>query len=593
MPAWRFGSEGEPAVCAEPRRVFSVCRWSVIRFAVWGRNPVCLKMVVDRISLSGVAAGAVLAGRYRVDHVVPSPGAARAFIGATLETGQRVMLLEVGASAATLLGRALLVSHPNLATLLELIPLPEGDFLAVVESPHGTTLKERLQEQPQLPLDTAVGYALCVANALGALHQRGAAHGLLRPASVVLATSAPGGAILAYAPPVPPPNPFRNPERGLGAPSPADDVWALSALLFHMLVGRPPPTFGVRRADDLKSAGISQARLRELIANCLRPQPAHRVTIVGAVVKVLAESAQRVERGEKAVQPTLVPRVPAGPSAPEAAPPSRRGAGAVSLGQRMLAAARSHPAVTLLAGVGGGFLAAAVAAAFVIARSPDLLQSIRREPLTVAASSAEQSSQLTLPASAEAAAAASVRASTPPGPQRGTKQPVSADRLPSGAVLTSCVIRQLPEDSFAHRPDFGWLCRTRDPREGVRNMRAALVAASGGRTVTPAMDLWSRMRWYAMAGFAVIRASCCESAEPLELPELSGCEPLDEILNEVATTVAAGRDHEAVLRRYTKSIRCNYRVGRAHLLWQRKGIGGGQQAAFLKLLRVRRGGLTP
>jgi hypothetical protein len=65
---------------------------------------------------------------------------------------------------------------------------------------------------------------------------------------------------------------------------------------------------------------------------------------------------------------------------------------------------------------------------------------------------------------------------------------------------------------------------------------------------------------------------------------------LDEILNELAVTVAAGQDHEAVLRRYTKSIRCNHRVGRDHLLWQKKGIGGGQRAAFLRLLRIRQGG---
>jgi hypothetical protein len=179
-----------------------------------------------------------------------------------------------------------------------------------------------------------------------------------------------------------------------------------------------------------------------------------------------------------------------------------------------------------------------------------------------------------------------------PAPSRSRAEPddtVSADSLLSGDELKSCVIRQLPDSSLIRPTDFDWLCMTRDPQKGAAAMRSALVEGGGAGTLTPAMDLWSRMRWYAMAGFAVIRASCCERATALELPPLEGCDHLDAILDELGAAVAGNRPYQSSLDRYTKAIKCHARHGGAKRLGQRAVIGGGELAAFQKLLRSREG----
>jgi hypothetical protein len=504
------------------------------------------------VNLAGVAPGMVIAGRYRIDHVVPSVGAQRAYIGTALGTGQYVMLIELGATAAALLGRALLVAHPNLATLVEFMPLARGDSLAVVEYTDGITLKERIETAGALSEEEAVGTALCVANGLGALHQRGAAHGLLRPACVVLSPAIRGGAMLGYAPPIPLPNPFRTPERGLGPPSPADDVWALGALLFTMLAGKPPPAFGVRGPEDVAAAGVRDASLCEIIADCMRPQRAHRVTIVTAVRDALAQWHER--------------RFPAGGAVPPGSSVT-----SASVAKTAPAAGRSRVRTPVMVGIGVAAVAAAGVAWVVVQRRPPA-------PAVAAA-----------PASAPSARAPEAPVASAAAAPAESSDSVSADSLLSGDEIKSCVIRQLPDGSVLRPTDFDWLCITRDPRKGVVSMRSALVEAGGHGVLTPAMDLWSRMHWYSMAGFAVIRASCCEQAAPLELPEREGCEPLAPILDELGATVAASQSYQPALDRYTKAIKCHSRKGGARQLGQRGVIGGGEITAFEKLLRSREG----
>ena len=545
-----------------------------------GCEPSGLGKVAEELSLARVSPGTVLAGRYRVDHVVPSTGAQRAFIGTAIKSKHYVMLLQLGANVAPLWARALLVSHSNLATLLELIPMVGGEALAVVEYPEGITLKERLEGGQKLPIDKAVSYALGLANALAALHQRGAAHGLLRPASVVLSPQARGGAVLCYAPAIPPPNPFRTPERGLGPPSPADDVWGLAALLHHMLVGRPPPAYGVRSAEELEQAGILDPRLCRLLADCLRPQTSHRVTIVGAVRDALVRWGQGTEPPRASLGK--------GSSAPQAE--RRKSAaegGTRAPGSSLRAESKKVRSVpTLLAGIVAGGLVAA-AGGYVLALGlgvfgsddsgqPGAMEAEAARAPTPSAVAAPP----TPPAStAKAAASAAVAATALP-------DSVSADSLPSGAEVAACVIRQFPEDTFHNEPNFDWLCVTDDPRAGQRRMRSALVTAAGARRLTNAMRLWSRMRWYRMAGFAVVRAACCENAAPLTLPRLPGCEPLEQILGQLGQAVIRNEDIDDIVGRYTTSIKCNLGMQRRHVFRQTGSLGGGQKQAFEQFLKA-------
>jgi hypothetical protein len=542
------------------------------------------------ISLDGVSPGTVLDGRYRIDQVVPSAGAHRAHLGTVLETNQRVMLIELPDTNASLLTRALRVSHPNLTTLIELLPTDGEDSLGVVEYPEGTTLKELLENTGRLEKREAVAYVVCVADALGALHQRGAAHGLVRPASVVLNAAVRGGAILAYAPAVPPPNPYRNPERGLGAPSPADDVWALGALLHHTLVGKPPPPFGVRSPRDLDGE-IDEPALAEVVANCLAPKPAHRVTIVTAARAALASwlrGEARARAGPGAVPaPTLPPpvvRVSPEPTGPQAT--------AALEGGTADGARTGRGPAPIAVGIAAVLVAAAVATAIVI---------VRRSPSTSPeASLAPAPSLVEAPASAEAlrsarpevdepppVAAASAAVPAPSNSAVAAQATVAREESLSGGQLAECVIRLLPPESFGRSPDFDWLCQTKDPRRGHSKMRRTLVKYAGSKGLTPAMRLWSRLRWYGMAGFAVIRASCCPNAEPLKLPKVAGCEPLEGILDELGVAVALGNDHLEVLGRYTKNVKCNTQLGRAYIFRQKDRIRGGERSAFLSLLKLR------
>ena len=542
------------------------------------------------LSLDGVSPGTVVDGRYRIDHVVPSTGAHRAYLGTVLETDRRVMLIELPASSASLLTRALRVGHENLATLIELLPTDGEGSLGVVEYPDGTTLKELLENTGKLEKREAVTYVVCVADALGALHRRGAAHGLVRPASVVLNAMVRGGAVLAYAPAVPPPNPYRNPERGLGAPSPADDVWALGALLHHALVGKPPPAFGVRSPRDLAD-DIDEPALAEVVANCLAPKPAHRVTIVTAAREAMAtwlRAEARARAGPGALPaPTLPP--PIQQVRPEIAPPSATAAsdGAAVDGKR---AGRGMSPIA--AGVVAVLLAAAVATAVVIVRrspSASPTESLAPTPSLAAAPPPAQpprSAGLGEPEPPEAAASAAAMP-TPSSSSAAPEAMGEPQESLSGERLAECVVRLLPSESFGKPPDFDWLCETKDPRQGHSKMRSTLVKYAGSKGLTPAMRLWSRLRWYGMAGFAVIRASCCANAEPLELPKVAGCEPLEDILDELGAAVAQGNEYSAVLDRYTKNVKCNTLLGRAYIFRQKDRIRGGERSTFLKLLELR------
>jgi len=79
------------------------------------------------------------------------------------------------------------LSHPHICTLYDIGREGDTDFL-VMEHLEGEPLSRRLQRGP-LPLDEALSYAVQVADALGAAHQRGVIHRDLKPANVVLTAS--------------------------------------------------------------------------------------------------------------------------------------------------------------------------------------------------------------------------------------------------------------------------------------------------------------------------------------------------------------------------------------------------------------------
>jgi serine/threonine protein kinase len=508
-------------------------------------------------STRGVAArdlhlGAVLDGRYRIDIAVPSSGLGSTYLATHLGGGQFVKIVEVPAAVASALGRAVLVSHPALTTLLELLPMPGGQCLAVFELVSGQTLEEELGRRGRLRTKDAVACALAVADALVVLHGRRAAHGLLRPASIVLKAAERGTAVLSFTALLAPPNPYQCPERGTGAPSPADDVWALGATLCHALIGRPPPATGYGSADEIGSAGVAEPWLVHLLAACLATRASNRISLIRPVYDTLAAGSPSAG----AVAGSLAPRS----STP------RPVAAALAHGSRIRV--RLWMFVVALAAVLGVLLWRVRATGRNVA-TPAIGST---GPLSSQPPAAPPSSSIPPVASAEAAS-----------------ELIQVENLPSAQELADCVMRQFPRESFLQSPKVDWLCSTSDPRKGVELMRAALVRGSGQNRLTEAMNLWSRLRWFGMAGFAVVRAACCRHPDAFELPEQPNCGPTVPVIESLADTVIRNQPLEAALGRYRKHMACQSYYGRAAQFGLTTPLGGGQEQAFLTLLAERQG----
>jgi hypothetical protein len=189
-------------------------------------------------------------------------------------------------------------------------------------------------------------------------------------------------------------------------------------------------------------------------------------------------------------------------------------------------------------------------------------------------------------AAPDAAAASPPReVALPPAPTRAPPpKPAPAALIHRSATenTATCVVRHLPEGSFASVPDMEFLCTTHDPRKGDHLVRAALVNASNGLAVTPAMRMWSALGWYGMAGYATLRAACCPDAPPIELPPpATGCAAMGPILDELGRSAITGSGVEPAIERFQAAVSCEITQRRAAVFWQ-KGRPGGAEPTTLR-----------
>jgi hypothetical protein len=176
--------------------------------------------------------------------------------------------------------RAGQVSHP---ALLQVYDIGDNPPFAVFEYAPRGRLKERLDSGP-LPTMDAARIALALARGLEELHQRGGAHGWVTPDTVLiddegrpklaaLGVADAARAVAELQSRVVVPAGYRTPETD---PLPADaDRFALAALTYHMMTGRPPgrppkPARQVRRHVPLT--------VERLLAHALDRDPARRPT---------------------------------------------------------------------------------------------------------------------------------------------------------------------------------------------------------------------------------------------------------------------------------------------------------------------------
>ena len=544
--------------------------------------------------MTGLAPGAILEGRYRIEQVVPS-GTGCWYLGTALETGALVKVLELPPLVLRSLGRAHTLEHPNLCAVIEAIFRPGGHGLAVVEHVSGSTLEDHLAVERKVGTDLAVVAALDLAGALVALHQRGAAHGLLTPGSVIVAPEGRTGVVLGHAPLLGPPNPYHCPERGVGPPSPADDVWALAALVHQMLLGEPPPSTGYRSRAEVVAAGVTHDELAMLLGNCLARRPENRVSMAHAVRDLLATlsatqsaaspdipSSTPVASDPSPLPPESAP-VSAPRSLPSRPPPPDLPPSTPTTQVQPVVAPRPTPK----RGLGAVWYLVVGAALVLVAVVTLTATRSNRVVLEPPASKADLASSSRAASSSQASSAVPPPVAAAPSTSAGGSREVRAARQLSGPELAACVMAHLPPDSFKVPPKVDWLCTVSDPRRGYSRLRSALVLGAKG-DVTKAMSLWSRVRWYGMASFTVIRATCCTESPPLELPPTASCGSTAEILNDLHDVVVADKDYGPVLERYTRNVRCHSQQGRDRFFGVDGELGGGQRTAFDELMELRR-----
>jgi len=155
-----------------------------------------------------------------------------------------------GGDSTAAVESAVRLVHSGICSVRDAGTLEDGRQFLVMAWHEGERLDDRLRAGPLRPED-AVDVAAQVADALAAAHDRGVAHRRLEPGSILL--SADGrvrvldfGLAILTGPPrlfesIEPAPPYRAPEQQRGEPGEvAADVWALGAVLFEMLIGRPP-----------------------------------------------------------------------------------------------------------------------------------------------------------------------------------------------------------------------------------------------------------------------------------------------------------------------------------------------------------------
>ena len=100
------------------------------------------------------------------------------------------------------------------------------------------------------------------------------------------------------------------------------------------------------------------------------------------------------------------------------------------------------------------------------------------------------------------------------------------------------------------------------------------------------MKIISRIGWYDMAAFAVVRAGCCEDAR-IELPETgSQCAKMDRALSEIAHAVIGGQAYEGARKAYEQAIGCELDAGKSAVFRRATRPQSAEAEAFAELVKA-------
>lgn len=293
--------------------------------------------------------GAVIAGRYRIEHTLGSGGMGVVLAAQHITLGQRVaikfMLPEASKDAAAV-GRftreALAASRINseyVTRVFDLGELPSGAPFIVMEYLEGSDLAQRLRDRDKLPIPEAIEFALQTCEALAEAHALGIVHRDLKPSNLFCVERSDGlasikvldfgiskftraeqvaGDLSLTSTKSIIGSPFYMSPEQMGSAKNADvraDIWALGVMLYEMLAGALPfeadtlPELAVRIATQPpKPLHVLQPELpralSNVVARCLEKERDQRPRDIAELARALAPfgPARAREHAERATR---------------------------------------------------------------------------------------------------------------------------------------------------------------------------------------------------------------------------------------------------------------------------------------------------
>ncbi|MFF8288945.1 bifunctional serine/threonine-protein kinase/ABC transporter substrate-binding protein [Streptomyces sp. NPDC016309] len=301
---------------------------------------------------------AVIAGRYQLVELIGQGGMGRVWRGVDRQLfGREVAVKEIlfppgldDGERATLLRRftgearaAVTLSHPGIITIHDVVE-HDGAPVIVMEFIRGQSLAAAVREQGRLPVRRVAEIGAAMLDALTEAHEAGIVHRDIKPDNVLLtkdrvvltdfgiAHLSDATTRLSRSGTVIGTPQYMPPEQLEGKrPTPANDLWALGATLYHAVEGRPPFD-----ADGLHALAVAvftrphrppthAGPLAPVLDALLTKDPEQRASAVEAAA--LLASVLRGTLPGPAAEPgtgTAGPRTDLGEAATETAPTPTR-----------------------------------------------------------------------------------------------------------------------------------------------------------------------------------------------------------------------------------------------------------------------------
>ncbi|MDX1396785.1 MAG: protein kinase [Gemmatimonadota bacterium] len=248
-----------------------------------------------------------LSDRYRIEREIGEGGMATVYLAKDLRHERQVALKILRPELAAVVGNERFLAeikttaklqHPH---ILPLFDSGAADTFLYYVMPYvaGESLRQRLEREPQLPVEEAVGITHAVANALDYAHRQGVVHRDVKPDNILLhddqpvvadfgialaLTAAGGGRLTETGMSVGTPD-YMSPEQAGADPdiTGRSDLYSLGAILYEMLAGDPPHV-----------GPNAQAVLTRVLTEKPRPISAVRPSVPPHVVGTVTKSLEKL-----------------------------------------------------------------------------------------------------------------------------------------------------------------------------------------------------------------------------------------------------------------------------------------------------------